>query len=417
MKTSQVSACPVGGAAGWIERLMRRNLFFILVDCLRADHCYGERGSAITPVFNRLRQLGTSFNQAIAVATNTTPCVGSIMTGLYPFAHGLRQKEAGYKLSPASSTLAEILRQHGYQTRAMVAGDSLHPNTGLDRGFDTYHHRRGKDHLYTEWRKQLDAELDTLARQREPWFLFLHFWEMHAPRYLSAAFNRPEFGKTRYERALSSLDHQLGRLLERVDLERDVIVLLGDHGERFEESLLEEVIRKGKWHLFRWQGGRGWYKLCHGYQVYDYLVRVPLTFLGQGLFPAGGEVTAQVRQIDIMPTILEALGISPNREERIHGRSLMPLIKGESVTELPALMEASGKAIPDSRNWLRGVRVPPWKYIFAPRNPRRPPELYHLGNDPWESKNVVDQHPIIAESLRRTIAEISSFDGISLLQE
>ena len=78
---------------------MRRNLLFILIDCLRADLCYGEESSAKTPVLSRLRQQGTSFNQAIAVATFTTPCVASIMTGLYPFAHGIRSLK-GHKLAP-----------------------------------------------------------------------------------------------------------------------------------------------------------------------------------------------------------------------------------------------------------------------------------------------------------------------------
>ncbi len=383
----------------------------MLIDGLRADLCYGEQGSAKTPILSRLRQQGTSFNQAIAAASSTSPCVGSIMTSLYPFAHGLRHS-VGYRLTPACRSLAESLRQHGYQTCAMVTGGSVLPDTGLNRGFDEYDIRERDEHLYSEWRKRLDAQLDRLARQREGWFFLLHLWEVHVPQYFSPSFNRPQFGKTRYERALSSLDHELGKILERIDLERTCIVLHGDHGERFENSILETAIRKAKFHLLGWGGGRGWYKLNHGYHVYEFLVRVPLLFIGRGLFPAGRQIETQVRQIDIMPTILEAMSIPLDQHMRIHGRSLLPLIRGEQSGELPALMEASADAIPDSRSWLRGIRVPPWKYVYAPRNPKIRPELYHLGEDPRESTNLLDRYPSIAQSLRRTIEEICSADEV-----
>jgi len=380
---------------------MERNLFFILIDCLRADHCYGEQGSGKTPVLTRLRQNGTSFGQAIAAATTTTPCVGSIMTGVYPFAHGIRSL-SGYKLSPECVTLAEILRRRGYQTCGMVTGPLL-PETGLHRGFEAYQYRQHGEHLYSDWRKRLDAQLDRLARQREPWFLFLHLWELHVPCYLSSAFNRRQFGKARYERALSSLDHELGKILERIDLERTVVVLHGDHGERYERTIGERIIRKLKRHVLGWGAGRGWYKLGHGYHVYDFLVRVPLIFAGQGLFPGGTRIDAQVRQIDIMPTILEALGIGQDTGLKIHGESLLPMVSGERMEDLPALIEACGHVIRDPRRWLMGIRVPPWKYVFAPHDPKIPPELYHLGKDPTESTNLVNEQPAIAEELRTTI--------------
>ena len=388
---------------------MRRNLLFLLIDCLRADLCYGERGSAKTPVFSRLRQQGTFFTQTIASATFTTPSVASIMSGLYPFANGIRSLR-GHKLAPACRTLAEILQQRGYHTSAMTTGPLL-PETGLNRGFEIYHHRRGKEHLYTEWRSHLDAELDRLARQRKRWFFFLHLWEIHAPRYLSPAFNHPEFGKTRYERALSSIDHEVGNILERLNLEQTIVVLHGDHGERYERSIAERIIRKLKRHLLGWGAGKGWYKLGHGYHVYDFLIRVPLVFMGQGLFPAGSQIHAQVRQIDIMPTLLQALGISLDQDVKIHGRSLLPLIHGRQMEELPALVEACALGNPDPRERLMGIRVPPWKYVFAPQNPKIRPELYHIGQDPLELRNLIHQHPSIAEELQTKIRTTLSLLG------
>jgi len=299
-------------------------------------------------------------------------------------------------------TLAEILRRRGYQACAMVTGPLL-PETGLHRGFEAYQYRQREEHLYSDWRKRLNGQLDTLARQREPWFFFLHLWELHEPCYLSPTFNRRQFGKARYERALSSLDNELGKILERIDFERTIVVLHGDHGERYERTIVERVIRKLKRRVLGWSAGRGWYKLGHGYHVYDVLVRVPLIFVGQGLFPAGTRIDAQVRQIDILPTILEALGIGQDTELKIHGESLLPLVSGERMGDRPALIEACGQVIPDPRKRLMGIRVPPWKYVFAPHDPKILPELYRLHKDPSESTNLVNEQPAIAEELRAAI--------------
>ena len=134
--------------------------------------------------------------------------------------------------------------------------------------------------------------------------------------------------------------------------------------------------------------------------------------MGQGLFPADTQIDAQVRQIDIMPTIIDAVGIPLDQDVKIHGRSLLPLIRGKQMEELPALVEACGLGNPDPRQRLMGIRIPPWKYVFAPQNPRIPPELYHLGQYPLESKNLVDQHPAVAEKLQTAIdATLSGLGG------
>jgi arylsulfatase A-like enzyme len=382
---------------------MRRNLLFLVVDCLRADICFGNPRRVQTPTIDRLAGAGAVFTQAISSATTTTPCMGSIMTGLYPFAHGILG-HSGYQLTPACSTLAEVLKSHGYRTAAFVTGP-LFPHTGLDRGFDDYQHRPSRAHLYTDWGPRLSEILASYAASRDPWFLFIHLWELHTPRYLLPAYDTDAFGRHRYERALACLDHYLGDLLEMIDLDSTALVFHGDHGENYKKPA--GGYRAAR--VMRWLGfgnNRPITRVAHGYHVYEFLVRVPLFFVGRGLFPPGRVVPQLVRQIDIFPTILEALEIHLEPKVKLQGQSLLPLLRTGQGEVLPALVKACGRAIPDKRDWLVGIRTPEWKFVLAPDNPRIRPELYHLAEDPSESENVLGREPETAEQLKQMIFRI-----------
>ncbi len=382
---------------------MKRNLLFLFVDCLRADLCSGNYRPVQTPTIDRLSGAGTTFTQVISTSTTTTPCAASIMTGLYPFAHGLLG-HSGYRLFPACSTLAEALRADGYRTAAFVTGP-LFPRTGLHRGFDDYQHRPRQATLYTDWGAGLQATLASYAASKGPWFLFIHLWELHTPRYLLPAYDSVAFGRHRYERALACLDHHLGDLLEKIDPDSTVLVLHGDHGENYKKMATRLRFAKAL-RLLGLGNNRAISWGTHGYHVYEFLVRVPLIFVGNGLFPPGRVVPQQVRQVDIFPTILEVLESTWKPKGELHGRSLLPLIQTGRADVLPALVKACGRPISDKRDWLVGIRTPEWKFVFAPDNPRIRPELYHLAEDPTESENVFDREPEMAEQLKRVIVQM-----------
>ena len=154
---------------------------------------------------------GTYFSQAISTAGTTTTCVASMLTGNYPFAHGIRTLN-GHKLNSGCVTLPQVLKKQGYHTYAMVTGP-LSPLTGLDRGFEQYDFRTEKVYLGDDWGEELRRKFKERTF-REPWFIFLHLWEIHRPRKVSARFDSKRFGADPYERAVSSLDPELGRLLE-----------------------------------------------------------------------------------------------------------------------------------------------------------------------------------------------------------
>lgn len=393
-----------------------KNILFLLVDCLRGDYVNGPSRVARTPVMARLCADGTQFAEAIATTTTTTPSVASLLTATYPFVHGVRSLH-GYKLDPRCHTFPEMLQAHGYRTFAMVTGP-LVSAVGLDRGFDHYLYRPKESHLYAAWGAELLGWLEG-ARAHEPWFLFLHLFELHWPRWLRPEFDSPQYGQSRYERALSCLDETLGKIMERVDLGQTLVVLHGDHGEAIEprsgwRDRIPRPVRRAARKVFAAWGRRGagrpsratLRKVGHGFHVYEPLVRVPLVFVGGGVFPPGKIIEGQVRQIDIFPTVMEVVGLPMAPDPLRFGRSLLPRVRGESLPELPAYIEACGVTRGDEKEWLVGIRTSEWKYVYAPHNRDLPRELYDLKADPGERRNAAADRPDLVEKLHRMLDEL-----------
>ena len=381
---------------------MRPNVLFLLVDCLRADAVTGTRRRARTPTIDRLVRSGVACTQAISSASSTTPCVASLLTSTYSFVHGIRSI-FGLKLSPSVSSLVEILRHHGYQTYAEVSGP-LFPETGLDRGFDSYRFREGSAYLSTLWGAELRQRLQGAAF-RPPWFLLLHLWELHHHRHILPEFRNRTYGRNRYERALSCLDSELATLLAVLPPDT-LVVLHGDHGER----VVKTDMRYRLYRIFRDLLGRATAKReGHEMDVYEDLIRVPLVFTclnGQGhpLLPAGRQVSQMVRQIDALPTILDLIGAP--LPANIHGQSLKPALLADVPLNLEAYLEAFLRIRSDPRDRRVGWRTAEWKYIYAPQNPLLPEELYHLSKDPRERHNLASRRPEIVATLRGRIESL-----------
>jgi arylsulfatase A-like enzyme len=322
--------------------------------------------------------------------------VASLLTGTYSFVHGLRSI-FGLKLNPLVPSLVEILREHGYHTYAEVSGP-LFPETGLDRGFDTYRFREGSAYLSTAWGADLRQRLRS-GEFQSPWFLLVHLWELHHHRHILPAFRSRAYGRNRYERALSSLDSELATLLAEIPA-NTLVVLHGDHGER----IVKTDARYRLYRIFRDLLGRTIAKReGHEMDVYEDLIRVPLVFTslnGQGQLPlpAGVQVPQLVRQIDVLPTVLDLLGVP--LPVNIHGQSLQPAWLAGTPLHLEAYLEAFLRVRSDPRDRRVGWRTEEWKYIYAPQNPSLSEELYHLSKDPQERHNLASWRPEIVAALR-----------------
>jgi arylsulfatase A-like enzyme len=392
----------------------------------------------VTPNLDALVRQGTIFTQAISVAGNTPVCLGSLFTGTYPFVHRIRPTSLNRlhlsttKLNPNCSTLAETLRREGWETVATMTGPLLHV-TGLDRGFSRYLYRQGDNvYLHDRFGDELKALLRDLKNKSDPWFLFVHLWELHAPRQVQPSFNSSRYGRNRYERAVSSIDQQLGEVLKEVDLDSTLVILHGDHGEGM-ESLFEFLLHP-RLHdrigvaamrlfyslFFKWIHQYRCMQSAHGLNLYDYLMRVPLILAGSGI-PAGRVIKQQVSQVDIMPTIVDYAGLAGSLNGT-QGASLCPLIAGNAWNERPVYMEAySGKSVSPRYLPMRrvkpgvfqppalvGLRTPEWKCIWVPDDAKVPTELYHLTEDPSELNNLAGERPETVAELKAQLPAIQS---------
>jgi arylsulfatase A-like enzyme len=386
--------------------MSRPNVLVLLVDCMRAD-ALGGRGVP-TPTLDALAARGTRFTQAIASASSTTPCVATMLTGVYSPRHGVRAI-GGRPLRPDVATVPALLGAAGYHTVAEVTGPLL-PENGLDRGFAEYRCRPATAYLSDPWGEALLRRLRARAIP-EPWFLFLHLWELHSPRKVLPAFKHGRYGPTRYDRALASLDATLGPLLAALPPETSIVVH-GDHGERLIASRLE----------YRWY--RLWRDLLgpartrkregHETDVYEDLVRVPLLLAAPGRVPAATAVAQLVRQVDLGPTVLDLAGVPV--PPGLDGVSLLPAADGTALG-LEAFVEAFGRVRGTPRDRRAGWRTSRWKLVVAPNAPDLADELYDLEVDARERRNVAARHPEVVAELRARIdaVEATAADTVAAL--
>lgn len=390
--------------------MARPNLFFVCVDCLRADFVGTDH--ADTPFLDGLAEEGSFYREMYGTATTTTPCVTSFMTGTYSERNGVYSLEEA-RLDESVPTLAEHLSAAGYETAAMVTGPIV-ADTGLDRGFDEYVYRDRTAELVGDW---FDTAAGTLDGLSEPFFCYLHLWEIHDPVRVPDGYDDPAYGQYPYARTLSALDRRLERLCDRLP-PNTALAVHGDHGEAiaYRDSYLHRLckfLRTG----VRYGLGVDTRALerrlkrrfdreppvpdhfmedGHGENVYDFVATVPFVLSGPGVEAA--TVDAQVRQVDVMPTLLEAVGVDRG-DHPVDGESLLP---PGGVTDRDAYIRACGKSLLREDNWQRAVRAAGHKYVEYPERDWAP-ELYDLDSDPLELHPVEDDR--VASRLEARIPE------------
>jgi len=354
------------------------NVLLITIDTLRPDALGWIGGANDTPAIDALAARGFRFPRAVTPVPLTLPAHASIMTGLVPRRHGVRDN--GQTFGDGPTTLAESLRGAGRATAAFISGYPLQRLFGLDRGFDHYDDSlpEGRE----GWRERIatdttDAVLRWIRSAREPWFVWVHYYDPHYPYEPPRAFWGPgERGA--YLGEVRFTDLAIERLWDGLPPDaraRALIVLTADHGE----ALGDHAEKR------------------HGYFIYDATMTVPLVLLQEGVI-APGESPAAANLVDIAPTILELVGLP--RLGDIDGVSLAGQLRGERSPLPPAYLETQLPWIFFGWSPLRAIRQHDWKLIDAPR-----PELYHLASDPGEDVNLIGQQPDHARRLRTLLDE------------
>ncbi len=347
----------------------RPNILLITFDTTRADamgYASGTKGA--TPTLDALAANGTWFSTAITSEPLTVPGHTTIMTGLYPFNHGVRNNGT-YIVPDSNVTLAERLRQEGYATHAAISAFVLDSQFGLDQGFDTYDDDlssgpKQKMFMFKEVPAAVTADkaITWLSKGRpkdRPFFLWTHFFDPHAD-YVPPADVAARFPDSKYRGEIAYADRELGRVLAKLrelKLDRNTIVIFtSDHGESL--------------------GEHG--ETTHGIFVYDGTARVPLLISGPGI--PRRRIDDVVRTADIFPTVLDLLGLPP---AKVDGASLEPLWKGRKEEPRVAYIESFSPRLNFGWAELRASRTKTLKVIDAPR-----PEAYDLAADPDEQNNL-----------------------------
>lgn len=374
------------------------NVLFVSVDTTRPDYlgCYG-RTTAKTPNIDRLASEGTRFATCISSMPLTLGSHCTMLTGSYPYVHGARENGI-FTLCDNNKTLAEILRDRGYTTRAEVATIILDQKYGMNQGFEHYGQvpapseeqvelaaitkREASTPTTTNPVMKVDEQLpgversaeqisdavieglESLARGLKPFFFFVHYYDPHWPFSAPSPF-AGMFPDDPYSAEISYFDAQLGRILEglrRLGLEEKTLVILtSDHGE-------------GK-------GQHG--EFTHGPFLYDATLHVPLILRCKGLIPPGQVVASQVRLVDLSQTILDLAGLSSAKSAQMQGTSLAPLLADPRMDL--NLVCYSDTIVPKTTygfSPLRSLRTQGWKYILGPTS-----ELYDLRGDGLELFN------------------------------
>jgi arylsulfatase A-like enzyme len=400
----------------------KMNVLLITLDTLRADHlgCYGYEKNT-SPALDALASNSIVFDRAIAQSAVTPVSHASIMTGLNPYNHNLRSLHGGinYRLPDNRLTLAEIMGANGYETGGFVSAFPVTEHYGLHQGFATWgeaFQKDGKKVLSKTGvvntgtaQRACDATTEKAVawlRQhaRKPFFAWIHYFDVHDPiilppdeylrRFYPESRNKPDVLRAVYDAEIAFMDDQIDLLLGELDAldirENTVLAILSDHGEGL--------------------GDHDWWGHSILYQEQIRLVFI-LSIPGRN---SGARLSSPVRSIDLVPTLIELLGLRVPEDIDFDGRSLLETIDetpgspriaySESINDLTAYYDSQ---LQD--NSLYAISEDRWKLIlYREKSKDKELELFDLQADPHELNNLSEKYPEVASRLRNELKKMQA---------
>jgi len=368
-------------------------IIMVTLDCVRPDHlgCYGYLG-VDTPNMDRIAQQGVVFEQAICQAPNTWVSHGAIFTACNPYKNGVRTHST--VLSDQVVTVAEAFSQAGFATAAFPAHTLVGPARGFSRGFDLFDldeseflhaAASAENKFYRDWDTMWARAKTWMSEQTRPFFIWLHYmgthWEPHEAlslpleyRQKYSAYGQFSDGKISWsdKECIGAIENFLN---ESGLIDDSIVAIFSDHGDDLPANDPPYI----------WGG--------HNQNLFDNVMRIALIMRAPGRLPASTQVRAQVRSIDIAPTLLDLAGVPiPQSAE---GVSLTSYCKTETVDESStkyAIMEN----LP--RHWL-GIRTLEWKLILTDK-PLPVPE-----SEPFIPPNTIGVFKVAVRSVVETIRQ------------
>ena len=448
---------------------MRPNIIFFLIDGLRADQCFGKDKTSLTPNIDSLRKKGMYFTNAFTSVDGTLLSLSAIFHSIYP----IKTPMARNKLTLQKNNLFDILAKNGYEINGLVPDlksftDYINYFENDIKTYDYFEYVNKMDQFLLNTSSNITGKITDFLKSRtskKPWFYYIHTETLHPLKEYFASydserallnqgikdFDNEKFGAGLYERTVSFIDHELGKILEYVDPDNTILILTSDHGQSIPyedhpevdfEPKLEASKKIGLKFLPKTThkaGGQFLYKIrklvskrklnkanqkLTNYQkrsreafdkvsLFDEMLHIPLLFTGNHI--NSRTVSDLVHHTDILPTLCELININLN--QTIHGRSLVPLIEGNKIEEKPIYLRTRPylDPKPNERDSV-GIRTSSYKYFRSTYNAKENVHLYDLENDPYENNNIAQTHEQLVARFENKILELQK-DNLSEYKE
>ncbi|MDF1661223.1 MAG: sulfatase [Planctomycetota bacterium] len=414
------------------------NLVLVSFDALQASRVRALGHSRpTTNNIDRIAREAYTFERCYSVASWTVPASMTWFTGVYPSVHQMTNKYAVYNderqvfaqiknQAPRLKTLAEVLKNLGYATAGFTGNAGVSKKFGYDQGFDVYVH---DSQVFGRMTKSVPRAIQWLRKnKKQKFFLFLHGYDIHGQstpkngydyRFVSKDYDRrfsgseqeqellreegldkgqislrPEdvqFWRAVYDEKVQRADSKFGEFLIELDKlglrEKTILVLTSDHGTELYEHK----------------------RFDHGFTLYNELIHVPLIIQLPGQ-KIGERLSNQVSSVDVMPTLLDLMGVSPEAtvNQQCQGQSLTPNFFAKQ-RHRAVFSETNYRDYTFKRSIIDEER---WKLIFTLES--KSVELFNLNTDPSETRNLQARYPERARQLKARIYQKFNAMGAKL---
>lgn len=421
---------------------MSQNILLLILDSLRSDK-FGNK-SLVTPNINFLIKEGTYFTQAVSSSDGTILSWSSIFTAKYPFKTGIRSSHFN-KLNKDVATYFEVLEQKKYHFYAYLP--VLSETVGLFPDFEN-------EDCYYDFFQGISNGLGEKIIERlqystmkKPWFFLIHAMDLHPPIVVPKKYDNNKFGSNYYEKKLAVVDMWIGKILQQLDLTDTLLIITADHGSYIQSTTINDkqidtnpnsnlqimtsrlasktpkILSSIKDKLFflrekinkqkKLEITKNLDLLPHekrallagradkDHYLFDEKLRIPLLLVGPNV-TKGKIIQDQVRLVDLFPTISELIDVK--QLENTDGRSLLPLMVGKTMIELPVYLESNPLLIQESNDVI-GIRTSKYKYFRDKDNSTKKIHLYDLENDPFEDENLSHKTEVV-NMMEKTLQHI-----------
>ncbi len=409
-----------------------------MIDSFRSDRLFGEK-SSLTPNIDKLKNDGTCFTQNISSADGTILSLNTIFTGLFPCVTGTRE----IKLSLEQSNYISSLKNEGYSIYSVIPNlSSLNSLKNISDINFSFKGEPPADSLFDGIGEKIIELLST--SMKEPWFFYIDILDLHWPLNVPKEFDKEKFGKDKYDRIISSIDFYIGKFIEKIDLNKTIVILTSDHGCPIPFDAKDTTAFEPDLRLGLKVGKKIMPKFSHKFgasifnktreiiknkrlevanqnlteyekrsrlppfiqSLFDEVVKTPLLFSGYTI--KSMNITQQTRSIDIFPTLFDLLNFSYS--QKVQGKSLLPLLNEDFLDEFACYMHT----IPYEKfsdNDLIGIRTSKFKYFRHARNSSSNIHLYDLTHDGFENQNIFKKNLEKITEMEDILTNFSNFES------